>query len=111
MFGLKTDVAALKEAGLNYDYGVTIGKSGNLSATLPGGVTSISFYALTSSKGSCTVTITSTSGTTLKTTTISTSTKGLVEITDIDSNGEDITISFTQNAQNRTTVAGLVYTK
>lgn len=106
-----TDVTALKGVGLNYDYGVTIGKNGNLSATLPGGVTSISFYALTSSKGSCTVTITSTSGTTLKTTTISTSTKGLVEITDIDSNGEDITISFTQNAQNRTTVAGLVYTK
>ena len=106
-----TDVTALQSVGLTYNYGVTIGKNGTLSATLPGGVTSISFYALTSSKGSCTVTVTNASGTTLKTVSVSTNSKKKFEITDIASNGGDITIRFAQNTQNRTTIAGLEYTK
>ena len=107
-----TDVTTLKGKGLTYDTAVTMGKGGTLSATIPGGATSVSFYILTSSKATCTVTIKGASGSTLKTQTVAKSTTGKVEITGINSNGGDITISFKEaSTQNRVTVAGLVYTR
>ena len=107
-----TDITSLKSKGLTYDTGVTMGKSGTLSATIPGGATSVSFYILTSSKATCTVTITNASGATLKTQTVAKSTTGKVEITGINSNGGAITISFKEaSTQNRVTVAGLEYTR
>lgn len=107
-----TDVTTLKGKGLTYDTAVTMGKGGTLSATIPGGATSVSFYILTSGKATCTVTIKGASGSTLKTQTVAKSTTGKVEITGINSNGGDITISFKEaSTQNRVTVAGLVYTR
>ena len=107
-----TDITSLKSKGLTYDTGVTMGKGGTLSATIPGGATSVSFYILTSSKATCTVTIKNASGSTLKTQTVAKSTTGKVEITGINSNGGAITISFKEaSTQNRVTVAGLEYTR
>lgn len=105
-----SDVNSLKSKGLTSSTGITMGKNGQVSATIPGNVTSVSFYVLTSSKATCSVTITNGTSTTTKT--VAKSTTNKFEITDIKGNSGSTTITFKEaSTQNRVTIAGLTYTK
>ena len=107
----KTDINSLVNKGMaSGATGITMGKNGTLSATIPGDVTSVSLYVLTSSKATCTVTITN--GSSTKTQTIAKSTTGKVDITGITGNSGSTTISFKEaSGQNRVTIGSLTYTK
>lgn len=82
---------------------LTIGKSGSLSVTIPGGITALKFNALTSSKGSATLTVT-VGGKSVGTLSITKNSKKVFELSDIVCNGQDATIKIEQNTENRTTI-------
>lgn len=82
---------------------LTIGKSGSLSVTIPGGITALKFNALTSSKGSATLTVT-VGGESVGTLSITKNSKKVFELSDIVCNGQDATIKIEQNTENRTTI-------
>lgn len=106
----KTDRTALINAGVtvtNAKY-AAIGKNGSMSVTIPGGITALKFNALTSSKGSATVTVEANGGTVSRLTVPSNSKKAF-EITDIDCQGSDAKITITQNNQNRTTIGDITW--
>ena len=82
---------------------LTIGKNGSLSVTIPGGITALKFNALTSSKGSATLTVTA-GGESVGTLSITKNSKKVFELSDIVCNGQDATIKIEQNTENRTTI-------
>lgn len=82
---------------------LTIGKSGSLNVTIPGGITALKFNALTSSKGSATLTVT-VGGKSVGTLSITKNSKKVFELSDIVCNGQDATIKIEQNTENRTTI-------
>jgi len=105
-----TDKTALANAGvvvINDKY-AAIGKNGSMSVTIPGGITALKFNALTSSKGSATVTITA-NGATVASITIPGNSKSAFEIPTIDCQGYDATITIKQNNQNRTTIGDITW--
>lgn len=105
-----TDKTALANAGvvvINDKY-AAIGKNGSMSVTIPGGITALKFNALTSSKGSATVTITA-NGATAASITIPGNSKSAFEIPTIDCQGYDATITIKQNNQNRTTIGDITW--
>ena len=108
--GVNTDKTALANAGvvvINDKY-AAIGKNGSMSVTIPGGITALKFNALTSSKGSATVTITA-NGATAASITIPGNSKSAFEIPTIDCQGYDATITIKQNNQNRTTIGDITW--
>lgn len=101
----KTDRTTLRTAGITVssETYLTIGKNGSLSVTIPGGITALKFNALTSSKGSATLTVTA-GGESVGTLSITKNSKKVFELSDIVCNGQDATIKIEQNTENRTTI-------
>lgn len=102
----KTDRTALSNISgitVSSETYLTIGKNGSLSVTIPGGITALKFNALTSSKGSATLTVT-VGGEIVGTLSITKNSKKVFELSDIVCNGQDATIKIEQNTENRTTI-------
>lgn len=101
----KTDRTTLRTAGITVssETYLTIGKNGSLSVTIPGGITALKFNALTSSKGSATLTVTA-GEESVGTLSITKNSKKVFELSDIVCNGQDATIKIEQNTENRTTI-------
>lgn len=105
-----TDRGALINEGVtvtNAKY-VAIGKNGSMSVTIPGGIKAIKFNALTSSKGSATISIEANS-TIVGSLTIPGNSKKAFEINGIDCQGSDAKITIKQNNQNRTTIGDITW--
>lgn len=105
-----TDRNSLISAGItvtNTKY-ATIGKNGSMSVTIPGGIAALKFNALTSSKGSATVTVTA-NGETVGSITVPGNSKKAFEIPAIDCQGFDAIITISQNSENRTTIGDITW--
>lgn len=90
---------------------ITLGASGTLSVTISGGITSLSFKALTSSSATGTVTVKA-NGETVKTISIAKSSSKSFSATDIDCKGYDAVITFAESSgKNRLTIGDVVYEK